>query len=91
MKIDSTAVTQAIYFTKKPPEFFIPAMTGGAASDDERKAALLFFETYNEGFMGDGCATDAEIIKAVQKRKGFGPVMITRKIDSLLLLPADVN
>ncbi|MBE7638244.1 hypothetical protein GUA87_15400 [Sneathiella sp. P13V-1] len=91
MKINSSAITQAIYFTKKPPEFFIPAMTGGSATESERQAAELFFQTYNKGFTGIGYAKDAEVIEAVQKHNGFGPIMVTRKIDSLLLLPIDVN
>ena len=91
MNIETQAITQVVYFSKKPPEFFIPAVTGGSATDSEQQAALLFFENYNKGFTGKGCAKDAEIIEAVQKQSGFGPIMVTRKIDSLLLLPTQIN
>ena len=91
MNIFNQTITQAVYFTKKPPEFFIPAVSGGSVTDREMRAASLFYENHMRLLGGKGGFKDTEIIKSVQDRHGCGPIMVTRKIDSLLLLPANVN
>lgn len=91
MIIDRNSLTQVVYFTKQPPQFFIDALTGHPVSDKEREAALTFYERNNRLLTTDGNILDNEIIDAVTAKEGVGPLMVSRKFDSLLLLPTEVN
>lgn len=91
MVIDRQGFTDVIYFSSQPPSYFIEALRGGDVTLQQSESAWEFYQEHKRLMRAKGDVSQEHAIKAVTHRNGFGPVIISRRLDELLTLPPALN